>query len=302
MRILVFGAAGQLGWELQRSLSAIGELVAVERDARRNPEGLCGDLTDLDGLALTISRVRPEVIVNAAAYTAVDRAETEADLAKLVNADAPGRMAELAAQQGSLLVHYSTDYVFDGSGVHGWREQDRVAPLGVYGATKLAGERCITASGCRHLILRTSWVYAARGANFARTMLNLAQTRDSLAVVADQIGAPTSAELLADVTAHTLRKFFSDPRTGGIYHCAAAGETSWFEYAKFALKIAARLGVKLRVQPDQIRPITTAEYPTPARRPLNSRLNTESLRVSFDLSLPHWTSGVERVITELFAG
>ncbi|MFM8355325.1 MAG: dTDP-4-dehydrorhamnose reductase, partial [Gammaproteobacteria bacterium] len=270
MRILLLGAGGQVGWELKRSLSVLGHLTAVERRADRNPHGLCGDLTDLDGLAATVRHVQPDVIVNAAAYTAVDRAESEPELAMQVNADAPRRLAECAAQQNALLVHYSTDYVFDGSGTQAWREQDPTGPLSVYGATKLAGEQHIIASGCRHLVLRTSWVYAARGGNFARTMLRLAQTRDSLSVVADQFGAPTSAELLADVTAHALSTLRLDHSAGGVYHCAAAGGTSWFEYAQLVLATAKSLGVELRVQPDQVRPITTNEYPTPARRPMNS--------------------------------
>jgi dTDP-4-dehydrorhamnose reductase len=294
MKILLFGKGGQVGWELQRSLLPLGELVAVDFDST----DWCGSFTDLEGIARTVRAVRPDAIVNAAAHTAVDRAEAEPDLAHTLNAAAPGVLAREAAALGAWLVHYSTDYVFDGSGSAPWREDDAPAPLSVYGRTKLAGEVAVAAHP-RHLIFRTSWVYAARGGNFARTMLRLARERDSLNVIADQVGAPTSAELLADVTAHALRAAQACPQLAGLYHTVASGETSWHGYARHVLARAAARGQVLKAGPQAVNAITTAEYPTPAQRPLNSRLDTTKLRRAFGLALPDWREQVDRMIDEI---
>ena len=298
MKILLFGRGGQVGWELQRSLSVLGELVALDFDPALNPDGLCGDFANLDGLADTVRRVQPQVIVNAAAHTAVDKAQSEPELARTLNALAPGVLASAAKQLGAWLVHYSTDYVFDGSGSQPWRESDATGPLSVYGQTKLEGERAV-ASNPKHLTLRTSWVYAARGGNFAKTMLRLASERESLTVIDDQIGAPTSAELLADVTAHALRSALLRPELAGLYHCVAAGETSWHGYARYVLGQAQALGWPLKAGPQQVSPISTASYPTPAQRPLNSRLDTMHLQQAFEITLPHWEQGVARMLTEI---
>jgi dTDP-4-dehydrorhamnose reductase len=297
MRILLFGRTGQVGWELQRSLQPLGEVVALDSRSA----ALHADFAQPDALAATVAAVKPDVIVNAAAYTAVDKAESEPDRARAINALAPGVLARAAAERGAWLVHYSTDYVFDGSGDTPWVEDAPTGPLSVYGRTKLEGEQAIRASGCRHLVLRTSWVYAARGGNFAKTMLRLAAERDALKVIADQVGAPTGAELLADVTAHLLRTATADPGAGlsGTYHLAAAGETSWHGYATFVIEAARRRGVPIRVAPEAVQAIPTAEYPTPARRPLNSRLDTTRLQQRFGLRLPPWQVGVERLLDEI---
>lgn len=295
MRILLLGKNGQLGWELQRSLAALGEVTALDR---RGAGGLVGDLEDLSGLVQTVRAIRPDVIVNAGAYTAVDRAESECELAQRINGEAPGVLAREAALRGAWLVHYSTDYVFDGSGSHAWAEDAATSPLSAYGRTKLAGEEAIRASGCKHLLLRTSWVYAQRGHNFAKTMLRLARERDALRVVADQIGAPTGAELLADVTAQALPRALGNPQLAGTYHVAAAGETSWFEYARFVIAHANAHGVATKTAPEAVSAITTADYPTPAVRPLNSRLDTRKLCASFGVHLPPWRDGVARCVEE----
>lgn len=294
MKILLLGKNGQVGWELQRSLAPLGELLAL--DARSL--NYCGDLNDLPGIAATLRRFAPDVIVNAAAYTAVDKAESEPAQAQRINAEVVALLAHEAQQLGAWLVHYSTDYVFDGSGSAAWQETDAVGPLSVYGASKLAGEQAILASGCKHLIFRTSWVYAARGNNFAKTMLRLARERDSLSVIADQFGAPTSAELLADISAHALRSVMHEPSLGGLYHLAASGETNWHDYARFVLEQAAAAGVALKVAPPQIAAIATSAYPTAAQRPLNSRLNTAKLQNAFALHLPEWQVGVARMLSE----
>ena len=294
MKILLFGSNGQLGWELRRSLAPLGELIAPARSDAG------GDLGNLDAIAAKIRHVAPDIIVNAAAYTAVDKAETEAALAHTINAAAPGVMAAEARKLGAWLVHYSTDYVFDGSGTAPWRETSPTGPLSVYGHSKLAGEQYVAAWE-KHLILRTSWVYAARGQNFARTMLRLAQERDSLKVIADQIGAPTGAELLADVTAHALRTLQIKPELAGIYHLAAAGETSWHGYACHAIEFARSQGVAIKVKPEDIQPIPATEYPLPAARPYNSRLDTQKFRNAFGLALPDWQHGVERMLSEILS-
>ncbi|POR65738.1 MULTISPECIES: dTDP-4-dehydrorhamnose reductase [Pseudomonas] len=297
MKILLLGKNGQVGWELQRSLAVVGEVVALDRHSVSTAYGeLSGDLSDLDGLRNTIRSVKPQVIVNAAAYTAVDKAETERELAHTVNALASQVMAEEARILDALLVHYSTDYVFDGSGSIAWKESDAVSPVNYYGATKLEGEQLIAASGCKHLIFRTSWVYAARGNNFAKTMLRLAKDRPALNVIADQIGAPTGAELLADIATAALLQTLAKPELCGIYNLAPAGEVSWHAYAQYVIDFARANGEPLAVE--TINPIGTIEYPTPAQRPLNSRLNTEKLRHNFSLHLPDWQSGVARMLME----
>jgi len=295
MKILLLGKNGQVGWELQRSLAPLGDLVALDRSGA---DELCGDLADPPRLAATVRRIAPDIIVNAAAYTAVDKAESELELAHRINALAPSVLAEEAGKLGAWLVHYSTDYVFDGSGDRPWRETDATGPLGVYGQTKLAGEQGV-ARHAKHLIFRTSWVYAARGNNFAKTMLRLAGERDQLRVIADQFGAPTGAELLADVTAHALRSCRVNRQLAGLYHLAAAGETSWHGYAQFVIDHAQRAGHSLRARPQSIEAIPTTAYPTPARRPLNSRLDCHKLETAFDLKLPDWRLGVERTLTEI---
>jgi dTDP-4-dehydrorhamnose reductase len=297
MKILLLGKNGQVGWELQRALSVLGEVVALDRHPAATPYGtLVGDLADLAGLREAIRSVSPQVIVNAAAYTAVDKAETDRELAHTINALASQVMAEEAKSLDAMLVHYSTDYVFDGTGTAPWKETDAVAPVNYYGATKLEGEQLIVASGCKHLIFRTSWVYAARGNNFAKTMLRLAKDRASLNVIADQIGVPTGADLLADVAVAALQKALVNPELCGIYHLAPAGETSWHAYASYVIDFARAHGDVLAV--DTISPIPTSEYPTPASRPLNSRLATDKLRDTFSLHLPEWQSGVTRMLME----
>lgn len=296
MKILLFGRSGQVGWELQRSLAPLGEVIALDR---AGADGLCGDFADAAGVAQAVRTVRPDAVVNAAAYTAVDKAESEADRALQVNAVAPGALAEAARHVGAWLVHYSTDYVFDGSGSRAWREDDATGPLSVYGRTKLAGEERIAAANPRHLVLRTSWVYAARGGNFAKTMLRLARERDRLTVIDDQHGAPTGADLLADLTAHALRSLAAGAGQPGIYHVAAAGETTWNGYARFVLEQAQRLGEALRAGADEVERVPTTAFPTPARRPLNSRLDTSRFRNTFGLALPPWQQGVARMLQEV---
>ncbi|WP_374247047.1 dTDP-4-dehydrorhamnose reductase [Zoogloea sp.] len=296
MKILLLGKNGQVGWELQRSLAPLGEVVALDHDGA---PGLSGDFAQPESLAATVRAVAPDLIVNAAAHTAVDKAESEPDLARAINALAPGVLAREAAALGALLVHYSTDYVFDGSGRAPWVEDAPTGPLSVYGATKLEGEDAIRASGCRHLIFRTSWVYAARGGNFAKTMLRLAAERDALTVIDDQHGAPTGAELLADVTAHAARMTLVSPHLAGTYHLAAAGETTWHGYARHVIEFARARGVAIKVAPDAIRPVPTGAFPTPAKRPANSRLDTRKLQDAFRLVLPAWQRGVERMLTEI---
>jgi dTDP-4-dehydrorhamnose reductase len=296
VKLLLLGPEGQVGWELQRSLAALGQVIAADR---QRPTAGAGDLEKSESLRATIRRLHPDVIVNAAAHTAVDAAEKEPDRARQINALAPGVLAEEAVNTGALLVHYSTDYVFDGSGSQPWREQDITGPLSVYGQTKLEGEELIRSSGCRHLIFRTCWVYASRGRNFLRTMLRLAAERDSLAVVSDQVGAPTGAELIADVTAHAIRSASTSPGISGIWHLAASGYTSWHGYASHAIATARDLGFPVRVPADAIRPCATTEFPTPARRPFNSRLSTTKLCETFGLQMPDWREGVDRAIREL---
>jgi dTDP-4-dehydrorhamnose reductase len=296
MKILLFGKNGQVGWELQRSLAILGSVIALDVDS----SDYCGDFSDLPGLAATVRAIRPDVVVNAAAHTAVDKAESEPDLARTINALAPQAIAQAAHELGALMVHYSTDYVFDGSGVLPWVESDPTAPLNVYGRTKLEGEQLLAAACVKHLIFRTSWVYAARGGNFAKTMLRLAKEKTSLSVIDDQVGAPTGADLLADVTASALRQALHAPGLAGTYHVVAAGETSWHGYASFVVQQALAHGVALTVTPDQVLPVASTAFVTAAQRPHNSRLNTQRVTAAFDLHLPAWQAGVARMLTEIF--
>lgn len=293
MKILLLGKNGQVGWELQRALAPLGDVIALDRHSAEH----CGDLANLDGLRATLRAVQPDVIVNAAAYTAVDKAESDQVNAQRINAGATGVLAAEAAASGAWLVHYSTDYVFDGSGEAPWAESSPVSPVNFYGASKLAGEQAIIASGCKHLIFRTSWVYGARGNNFAKTMLRLAKERETLHVIADQIGAPTGAELLADVSAHAINKAQADASVSGLYHLASAGDVSWHGYAQFIIDFAKAQGEILAV--NAVLPIPTSAYLTPAARPLNSRMDTQKLRDTFSLHLPNWQRGVTRMLIEV---
>ena len=297
MKILLLGKNGQLGWELQRSLAPLGEVIALDR----NSQDLCGDLGNLPGLAQTVQTLRPDLIVNAAAHTAVDKAESEPELARTINALAPGVLAQEAHKLGAWLVHYSTDYVFDGSGSRPWLETDAPAPLSVYGQTKLEGEQLIAEHCKRYLIFRTSWVYAARGGNFAKTMLRLAQERERLTVIDDQFGAPTGAELIADVSAHAIRQALAQPQDAGLYHLAASGETTWKGYAKHVIAQAGRAQPAIKIVATKVACVPTSAFPTPARRPHNSRLNTSKLQSMFGLTLPTWHQGVDRMLSEILA-
>jgi len=296
VKILLFGKNGQVGWELQRALAPLGELTALDFDSTGPWRA---DFTDPESLADTVRGLRPDVIVNAAAHTAVDRAEAEPALARRINAEAPAVLAREAAACGAWLVHYSTDYVFDGSGNAPRSEDAPTGPLNVYGMTKLEGEQAIRASGARHLLLRTSWVYGMRGGNFARTMLRLAEERDRLAVIDDQIGAPTGADLLADVTAHAIRAVVRDATLGGTYHLVAAGETSWHGYACRVIEAARAAGAPVKVSRDAIAAVPSGEFKTAAERPRNSRLDTTKLRRALGLTLPPWQAGVDRLLAEI---
>lgn len=310
MRVLLFGASGQVGRALRRGPLAAHDLVALDRRGSVHPVAgtsewaadlasrvgvLCGDLADPAGVAATVSAVQADVVINAAAYTAVDRAESEPDQARVVNADGPAAIAQAAALAGAWLIHYSTDYVFDGSGSRPWREDDEPAPQSVYGVTKLLGEQGIRASGCRHVILRTSWVFGQEGGNFAATMLRLFGEREQLKVVADQIGVPTSAEWLAALTAHILSRLdeggVNSAGIHGTYHATLAGETSWHGYATHLLEGAGARGIPFVTR--VIHAIPTSDYPTPARRPLNSRLDCAKLDSAFDFVRPEWRDAVD---------
>jgi dTDP-4-dehydrorhamnose reductase len=297
MKILLLGKNGQVGWELQRSLAPLGEVLALDRHS----VAYCGDLSQPEQLAQTVLAYKPDVIVNAAAHTAVDKAESEPELARVINTDAPATLAKAAAQVGAWLVHYSTDYVFDGSGTHARQEGEGTDPLSVYGQTKLDGEQAIVASGCKHLIFRTSWVYAARGGNFAKTMLRLAQERDRLTVINDQHGAPTGAELIADVTAHAIGHVQATQKMSlsGVYHLVASGETTWHGYASHVIEEAKRISPERVWKVTEIAPVPTSAFPTPATRPLNSRLSTAKLQQAFGLVLPPWQQGVDRMLVEI---
>lgn len=289
MRILVTGAGGQVGWELRRALAPLGEVIALGRDAL--------DLGRPDDLRERVRALAPQAIVNAAAYTAVDRAESEPALARAVNAIAPGILAEESLRLGAALVHYSTDYVFDGTKESPYVEDDPTNPLGVYGRTKLEGERAIGASGCRHLTLRTSWVFGARGRNFLLTMLRLARERRALRVVNDQVGAPTWCRDIAEATGRLLEGDYAAPGAAGLFHLTAGGATSWFGFAQaiFASPELARLGIT----PPALEPIPASAYPTPARRPANSRLDCARLERAAGIRLPAWEAGLAGALSEL---
>lgn len=297
MKILLLGKNGQVGWELQRSLAPLGGVLALDR----NSTDYCGDLSKPEELAKTVLAYRPDFIVNAAAHTAVDKAESEPKLARCLNTDAPAALAKAAAQVGAWLVHYSTDYVFDGSGTHARQEGEGTGPLSVYGQTKLDGEKAIAASGCKYLIFRTSWVYAARGGNFAKTMLRLAQERDKLSVINDQHGAPTGADLIADVTAHAMRRVqnIQNISFSGVYHLVASGETTWHGYASHVIEKAQEIKSDLQFKAAEVAPVPTSVFPTLATRPLNSRLCTHKLQQTFSLVMPPWEQGVDRMLAEI---
>ncbi|EMC3649625.1 dTDP-4-dehydrorhamnose reductase [Citrobacter braakii] len=293
MKILLIGKNGQVGWELQRSLSTLGEVIAVDFFDKE----LCGDLTNLEGIAQTIRQVKPDVVVNAAAHTAVDKAESERELSQLLNADSVEVIAKESALLGALLVHYSTDYVFNGEGTHFRLEDEDTGPLNTYGETKLAGEIAVASNNPRHFIFRTSWVFATRGANFAKTMLRLAKEKEELSIINDQFGAPTGAELLADCTAIAIRAAVTNHTLYGTYHLVASGETTWYDYAQFVFDIARDLGESLVIS--NVKGIDTSAYPTPAKRPLNSRLSNLKFQRAFATVIPDWTVGVKRVVTEI---
>jgi len=294
MKILLLGKNGQVGWELQRSLAPLGEVLALDRHST----DFCGDLSQPERLAQTVRDYRPDVVVNAAAHTAVDKAESEPELARCLNATAPAALAQAAAEVGAWLVHYSTDYVFNGQGEAPWHEDSATGPLSVYGQTKLEGEQAIAAVCAKHLIFRTSWVYAARGGNFAKTMLRLAAERERLTVINDQHGAPTGADLIADVTAHAIRSVMRQSELAGVYHLVAAGETTWHGYASHVVAQARRIRPELALKVSEIAPVPTTSFPTPAQRPLNSRLSTQKLQQAFGLVMPPWQHGVARMLSE----
>lgn len=293
--ILLFGKNGQVGWELQRSLAPLGRVIAIGRDE-------C-DLANPDSVRTIIHTHKPDIIVNAAAYTAVDKAESDTDTARTINATFPGVLAAETKNLGAWLIHYSTDYVFDGNKQGSYVEEDTPQPLSVYGATKHEGEKLIQQSNCHYLIFRTSWVFSARGANFAKTILRLAQDREELKVIADQYGAPTSAELIADITTLCLRDVLRPEGEAkrGLYHLAAAGETTWHGFACFVLEQAEKAGKMLKCPAVKVGAIPTSGYPLPAQRPSNSRLDTLKLQQAFDLYMPDWRYHTERMLTEIFA-
>lgn len=292
MKILLLGKNGQVGWELQRSLAPLGELLALDRHSTSH----CGDLSNLEGLAETVRVFKPNVVVNAAAYTAVDKAESDVQSAHTINALAPEVLSRACAAVGAYLVHFSTDYVFDGAGQTPWVETDATGPVNVYGQSKLAGEQGIAKQGAQHVIFRTSWVFGTEGGNFAKTMLRLAQEREKMAVINDQFGAPTGAALLADITALNLQQ---EKPLEGIYHLAGAGETTWHAYAQYVLQTAQRLKPSLQYKVQEVAAVPTSEFPTPAKRPLNSRLNCHKLENALHLQLPAWQTGVEQMLSKI---
>lgn len=295
VKILLFGKSGQVGWELQRALMPLGEVIALDAQDKK----YCGDFNKPHSISETVRTLRPDVIVNAAAYTAVDKAETEKKYAQLINADSVEAIANVAEELGSWVVHYSTDYVFPGTGELPWKETDRPEPLNIYGETKLAGEKLLQRSCSKHLIFRTSWVYSSRGNNFAKTMLRLAKDREELSVINDQYGAPTSAELLADCTAHAIRTIENRASLAGLYHLVASGTTTWYDYANLIFDEARRLGIELKIK--KVNSIPASSYITPACRPRNSRLDASKFQRDFNLVLPHWDYGVKRMLAEIRA-
>ena len=294
MKVLLTGCHGQLGFELQRSLAPVAEVIAIGREE-------C-DLSDASALRELIQAIRPDGIINPAAYTAVDKAESEIDLARKINTDAPRVIGEEAARCGAFVIHYSTDYVFEGTGIGFYKETDTPHPQNIYGQTKYDGEQALRDACPRSLVMRTSWVVGAHGGNFAKTMLRLASERESLSVVADQYGAPTSAALLADITAQLVGRIREQGEQAfpyGVYHVAASGVTNWHAYAQFVIAEAIRAGKTMKVLPENIQPISTAEYPVPAKRPANSRLDTTLFRNTFNLRLPDWQQGVAHVLQQI---
>ena len=295
MKILLLGANGQLGWELQRSLAPLGQMKTCGRHTL--------DIGNFESLRTCTRDYRPEIIVNAAAYTAVDKAESERDKAYRINAEAVAVLAEEAKELNACLIHFSTDYVFDGKKLNAYLETDKTNPQSVYGKTKLQGEEAIKESECNHLIFRTSWIYAARGVNFAKTIIRLAKEQDELKVVNDQFGVPASAELVADVTALCLNQIAKEkiliPNVNGTYHLTPSGKTSWHGFAQFVIAEAYRAGETFRLTPEKVLPISTSEYPMPVKRPSNSQLDTQKLRDTFNLYLPPWQTHVKRLITEI---
>ncbi|MEI1692558.1 dTDP-4-dehydrorhamnose reductase [Acinetobacter nosocomialis] len=300
MKILLLGKNGQVGWELQRALQPLGEVIALDRST--SLDGLSGDLANFDQIKHTIEKVQPNIIVNAAAYTAVDKAESDQENADLINHLAVKNLAELCQTHHILLIHYSTDYVFNGEGTKAWSESDLTDPVNLYGNTKRLGEIALEQSGCTFINFRTCWVYGSHGNNFIKTMLKLASNREELSIIHDQIGAPTGAALIADVTAQAL-KYYSlmDAQQQkdllGHYHLAATGECSWFDYSQFVFELAKQKGQFLAIQ--KVNAIETTAYPTPAKRPLNSRLNTNKLQANFKIHLPNWKLGVAQVLEEI---
>lgn len=294
MNILLFGKGGQVGWELQRALAPLGNLTALDYTSTT----YCGDFLNPVGIAETIKQLKPDVIVNAAAYTAVDKAESESELAFILNVQSVETIAHEAKKLNAWVVHYSTDYVFSGDGDIPRKETDPTSPLNVYGKTKLAGEEVLQQYCEKYLIFRTSWVYASKGNNFAKTMLKLAKNNDVLSIISDQFGAPTGAELIADCTAHAIVTAQARPDVAGLYHLVASGVTTWADYAEFIFDKARSEGVKLVVK--DIKKVSTINYPTIARRPNNSRLSTDKFRTTFNLQLPPWQLGVERMLAEMF--
>lgn len=295
MHILLFGKNGQLGWALQRALAPLGKLTALSHDSKE----YCGDFLNPNGLIETIRALKPDVIVNATGYTAVDLAETEQDIAMKINAKSVAVLAKEAKKLGSLLVHYSTDYVFDGNGFKPWNEDDNPSPVNFYGKTKLSGERAVQEHCDRYLIFRTSWIYSTHGNNFIKTILHLGTERETISVVNDQFGAPTGADLLADCSAHAIRMVLGDISKCGLYHVASSGVTNWYEYASFILGIAKQKNKKIILK--EIVDVPSSSFISQALRPMNSRFCTEKFQREFNIILPEWKNGVERMLTELMA-
>ncbi|WP_180055713.1 dTDP-4-dehydrorhamnose reductase [Acinetobacter sp. YH12142] len=300
MKILLLGKNGQVGWELQRALQPLGEVIALDRSI--NGDGLCGDIANFPAIEHVLKQIQPDIVVNATAYTAVDKAESEQDQADLINHKAVAHLAQLCQKQNVLLVHYSTDYVFEGVGITPWVEDAPKQPVNYYGQTKYEGEIALEKSQVRFINFRTCWVYGTHGHNFIKTMLKLAESKTELSIIQDQVGVPTGAALIADVTAqalryYTLQNFDQQKKLHGHYHLAPAGETTWYDYANYIFEQARQSGATLAIQ--TVNPIATSAYPTPASRPLNSRLDTQKLQQTFKLHLPVWQQGVAQVINEI---
>lgn len=300
MKILLLGKNGQVGWELQRALQPLGEVIALDRHV--NDQGNCGDVSNFEHINQTIARIQPNIVINATAYTAVDKAESEQLQNDLINHLAVKNLAEQCQQIDALLVHYSTDYIFNGMGEKPWQEDDSTAPVNSYGQAKRDGEIALEKTGVKFLNFRTSWVYASRGKNFIKTMLMLAKSKEQLTIINDQVGTPTSASLIADVTAQALRYYLlandaEKIQLLGHYHLVPTGVTTWYEYAQFIFDLAKKQGETLMIK--EVLPTTTDNYPTPAKRPLNSRLNNEKIQLNFELQLPDWKQGVAYTVAEL---